>query len=87
MINNKDNPGIFVILLASGMPAHLTPAQYTQSVDHGGVRVGPHNAVGVHQAIADVDYATQVLQVHLMNGAHVRREHVHVLERFGAPLP
>ena len=69
------------------MPACLTPSQYPQSVDHGGVGVGAHNAVGVHQAVADVDHATQVLQVHLVNRAHVRRDHVHVLERFGAPLP
>jgi len=65
----------------------LTPAQYAQSVDHGGVRVGAHHAVGVHQAVGpDVDHAAQLLQVDLVHGAHLRRDHVHVAERFGAPL-
>lgn len=64
----------------------LTPAEDAQAVDHGGVRVGSHHTVGVDEALADLHHSGQVLQVDLVDGTHLRRNHVHVLESLRAPL-
>lgn len=58
----------------------LTPAQDAQAVDHGGVGVGSHHAVGVHEAVSHLDHPGQMLKIHLMDRTDVRRNHVHVFK-------
>lgn len=60
----------------------FTPAKDAQAVDHGGVRVGSHHAVRVDETVADLHHSGQILQVHLVDCADVRRNHIHVLECF-----
>jgi len=64
----------------------FTPAEDAQAVDHGGVRVGSHHAVGVDQTVADLHHPGQILQIHLVDCTDVRRNHVHVLKCFWTPL-
>lgn len=45
----------------------LTPAEDTQTIDHGGVRVGAHQAVRIQEPILVKHHAGQVLQVDLVN--------------------
>ncbi len=70
-------------------PAHA-PAQHPQPVDHRGVRVGPHQGVGIrlHRPALPVtgeDHARQVLQVHLVHDPRVRRHDSEVAERRLSP--
>lgn len=68
------------------MRHRLTPAQDSQSIDHGGVGVGSHQAIGVEIAIIVEHHSSQVLQVDLMNDARARRNDSHVPEGLRAPL-
>ena len=43
----------------------LTPAHYTQPIDHGGVAVSAHYTVRVEQALYVEHHSTQVFKVHL----------------------
>lgn len=64
----------------------LTPAQDAQAVDHGGVGVGSHHAVGVHEAVSHLDHSGQMLKIHLMDWTNVRWNHVHIFKSIWAPL-
>lgn len=63
-----------------------TPAEDAQTVDHGGVRVGAHQAVRVEEPVVVEHHPGQVLQVDLVNDPRSRRDDPHVPEGFGAPL-
>ena len=60
----------------------FTPAQDAQAVDHGGVRIGSHDAVGVDVTVAELDHSGQILHIHLVDRANVRGNDVHILEGF-----
>lgn len=64
----------------------LTPAQDPQAVDHGGVGVGSHHAVGVNEAVSHLDHSGQMLKIHLMDRTNVWRNHVHIFKSIWAPL-
>ena len=58
------------------------PSQHTQSVDHCGVRIRAHQSVGIREPLAvyffNKHHSRQILQVHLMNYAGIRRNDGHV---------
>lgn len=56
-----------LIIMEREEQSGFTPAKDSQAVDHGGVRVCPHQAVWVEQTIVVEDHPSQVLQVHLVN--------------------
>ena len=71
------------------------PAEHAEAVDHGGVRVGAHQGIGVHQRrrggvgrVVRIDHhhAGQVLEVHLVHDAGRRRHHAEVGERALPPV-
>ena len=64
----------------------LTPADNTESIDHGGVWVRPHQTVRVHKPIYIKDDATQTLQIHLVDNAGTGRHNQNVLEGLRTPL-
>ncbi|GAA3040369.1 hypothetical protein GCM10020000_18590 [Streptomyces olivoverticillatus] len=55
-----------------GLDAADAPAEHAEAVDHGGVRVGADEGVGVGLAAPDHDGAGQVLDVHLVDDAGAR---------------
>ena len=63
------------------------PAEDAEPVDHRGVRVGPDERVGVGDAVLLVDEhdAAQVLEVHLVDDARLRRHDLEVVEGVLAP--
>ena len=65
------------------------PAQYAKAVNHGGVRVGPHQRIGegVRAAVFFLgpDRAAQVLQVDLMADAGARRYDAEIVKSTLAP--
>ena len=65
------------------------PAQHAQAVDHGGVRVGADDGVGIGAVAAFgvvVEHnAPQVFEIHLVDDAGVRRHHLEIAERSLAP--
>ena len=68
-----------------GLDAAHAPAEDAKAVDHGRVRVGAHDGVGVGHCAAPSgprteDHAGQVLQVHLVHDARVRWHHLEVPE-------
>ena len=60
-----------------GFNAAHAPAQHAESVDHGGMRVGADKRVGIGGALsaffAHKNHARQILEVHLVHDAGVRR--------------
>ena len=64
----------------------LTPADDSQAVDHGGVRVGANQTVGVQHAVCLEDDTRQVLEVHLVHDARPGRHDEHVAQGLCAPL-
>ena len=72
-----------------GLDAADTPADHTQTIDHGGVRVGADQRVRVSHRAARVlrgERGTrQVLEVHLMHDAGGRWHNAEVRERLLAP--
>ncbi len=73
-----------------GLDAAHAPAQHAEAVDHGGVRVGADQRVGIGLQLAidlgGEDHARQVLEIHLVADAHSRRHGGEVAERRLAPL-
>ncbi len=67
-----------------GFDAAHTPAEDAEAVDHGGMRVGAHAAVGVGGQLAvlfpELDHRRQVLEVHLVHDAGPRRHRPEVPE-------
>ncbi len=68
-----------------GLDAADAPAEHTQSVDHGGVRVGAHHGVGISQPVAGEDDPGQVLEVDLVHDAGAGWHHLELVERGLAP--
>jgi len=69
-----------------GLDAADAPSQHAETVHHRRVRVGPHQRVRVRGAVAvHEDHLRQVLQVHLVADAGVRRDHPEVVERLLPP--
>src|SRR5690606_27522662 len=67
------------------LDAAHTPAQHTQAVDHGGVRVGADQGVGVGPVftvdLLRPDALRQIFQVDLVTYTGTRRHHTEVVER------
>jgi hypothetical protein len=65
------------------------PTQHAQPVDHGGVRVGADQRIGVGQGpaldVAGEDHRRQVLEIHLVHDAGARRNGAKVFECGLAP--
>src|SRR5699024_7157998 len=68
-----------------GLDAADAPAQYPQSVDHCGVRVGAHTGVRVGLAVPCHDRTGEVLDVDLVDDAGARRDHLELVEGTLAP--
>ncbi len=68
-----------------GLDAADAPAEDAEAVDHGGVRVGADEGVGVGLALADHDRAGQVLDVHLVDDAGARGDDLELVEGGLAP--
>ena len=73
-----------------GLDAADAPAQNAEAVDHGGVRIGADQRVGIGLQLAihvgGEDYARQVFEIHLVADAHARRHGAEVAECGLAPL-
>ena len=65
------------------------PSQHTQTVDHGGVRIGADKSIRVSGAPAVLfvheNYARQIFQIHLMNDAGIGRHDGQIAEGSLAP--
>ncbi len=68
-----------------GFDPARAPAEHTEAVHHRRVRVGAHEGVGESHAVAVVDDAGEVLEVHLVADAGARRDDLEVAERALAP--
>ena len=72
-----------------GLDAADAPAEHAEAVDHGGVRVGADQRVGIGAAhavgLGVEDHAAEVLEVHLVHDAGVGRHDREVAERGLAP--
>lgn len=68
-----------------GLDATDAPAQHTEAVDHGGVRVGADEGVGVRLAAPDHDRTGQVLDVDLVDDAGARGDDLELVEGGLAP--
>ena len=64
-----------------GLDSADAPAEHAQAVDHRGVRVGADQRVRVGLAVLREHDAREVLEVHLVADARVRRDHLEVVER------
>ena len=67
-----------------GFDSADAPAHDTQAVDHGGVRIGAHQRVGISQhrrllVIAE-HHRSEILEVYLVHDAGIRRHDAEVLE-------
>jgi hypothetical protein len=72
-----------------GFNAPDAPAHHTQAVDHGGVRVGSDQRVGVREygrllSIGE-DHRREILQIHLVHDAGVGRHHAKILKGLLTP--
>jgi hypothetical protein len=69
-----------------GLDAAHAPAQHAQAVDHGGVRIGAHQRVGIghHVRLAGAFLVQtplgQIFQVDLVADARARRHHAEIVE-------
>ena len=68
-----------------GLDPANAPAQHAEAVDHRRVRVGADQRVRERLAVARLDNAREVLEVHLVADAGVGRHHAEVVERRLAP--
>ena len=68
-----------------GLDAADAPAQHAEAVDHGGVRVGADEGVGVGDTVAAEHDARQVLDVDLVDDAGAGRDDLELVERALAP--
>ena len=72
-----------------GFDAADAPADHAQAVDHGGVRIGADQRIGIGEhgrllAIGE-DHRRQIFEIHLVHDAGVGRHHAKILKRFLAP--
>ena len=76
------------------LDAAHAPAEHAEAVDHGGVRVGAHQRIGIGHLdllavdlfLAGPDGLGEVFEVHLMADAGAGRDDAEVVERVLAPL-
>ena len=69
-----------------GLNAAHAPAHDAQAVDHGGVRVGADQCVGVIDAVRIQDALGEIFQVHLMDDADARGDDLEGVEGLHAPF-
>src|SRR5438552_5577394 len=73
-----------------GFDSSDTPADHTEAIDHRRVRVRTHERVRIGDAAAvllvDVDGASKVFKIHLMDDAGIGRHNRAVAERLLSPL-
>ena len=63
-----------------------TPSNNTKAINHGGVRVGSHDRVGVEQSFVVEDNTSEPFEVDLMDNTITRRNNSKVVEGFFSPL-
>ena len=68
-----------------GLDPADAPAEHAEAVDHRRVRVGADERVGERDAVAVLDDAREVLEVHLVADAGARRHDLEAAERLLAP--
>ena len=68
-----------------GFNAADAPADYAQAVDHGRVRIGADDGVGIRGAVHGHDDRCEVFQIDLVDDAGVGRHGAEILERGLAP--
>src|SRR5258706_596731 len=68
-----------------GLDAADAPGEDAQAVDHGGVRIGAHQRVGIDDALALEDPLGEVLEVHLVHDADARRDDPEAVVGLHAP--
>ena len=66
--------------------ATYAPANNANAVDHGGVRIGTDQGVGIVKAVFVMHATRQVLQVDLVHDAKARWHNAKSVERLHAPL-
>ena len=66
-----------------------TPTNNAHAVDHGGVRIGAHQAIGIGLQFAfnrlTEDNTGQIFEIDLVNDAGIGRHNAEIIERFLAP--
>mmetsp|Transcript_2208 Transcript_2208/g.5228 ORF Transcript_2208/g.5228 Transcript_2208/m.5228 type:complete len:373 (-) Transcript_2208:195-1313(-) len=63
-----------------------TPTDNTETIDHGGVRVGTDHTVRIEKTILVEDRVRQILEVHLMNDTTAGWDDAQVIEGVRTPL-
>mmetsp|Transcript_3556 Transcript_3556/g.6059 ORF Transcript_3556/g.6059 Transcript_3556/m.6059 type:complete len:220 (+) Transcript_3556:1031-1690(+) len=69
-----------------GLDSSDSPADNSEAIDHGGVRIGSNHGVIVKDAVLVEDHAGQVLQVDLMDDTGAGGHDLEVVEGLGSPL-
>ena len=70
-----------------GLDAADAPTHDPETINHRGVRVGPHQGVREGNPLAIAEHALgEILQVHLMDDADARRHDLERIERLHTPL-
>jgi hypothetical protein len=69
-----------------GLDPANTPSDHPEAVDHGGVRVGADQCVGIQVAVLLQDAAREKLEVHLVANAKARRDDSQAGKGLRAPL-
>ena len=72
-----------------GFDSADAPADHAEAVDHGGVRIGADQRVGIREhgrllAIGE-DHGREIFEIHLVHDAGVGRNDAKILKRFLAP--
>ena len=62
------------------------PTDYSEAVDHGRVRIGPDERVGIINVTAAENASGEILEIHLVHDADTRRHETESLEGLLAPL-
>ncbi len=64
-----------------------TPAQYTKPIDHGRVRIGADQRVGIgYPRLIDKHGARQCFKIDLVHNPHIRGHHLEVVKRLLSPF-
>lgn len=63
-----------------------TPAGNTEAIDHGCMRIGTNDGVGVEHIVLVENNTREVLEIDLMDDTRARRHDLEVVESLGAPL-
>lgn len=63
-----------------------TPSNNTETIDHGGVRIGTNNRIVVKKSISLEDDSGEIFKVDLMDNTGAWWHDLEVVEGFGSPL-